>query len=101
MQFPLGIINENENTEEGIIEIMKMQYHLAPGHSSDHHVRLFSVGDLLTIEREQNALENLQDSPIRSSSLEGLILALADFHTYGNFMEVIVYDEDLVSFAIT
>ena len=79
MQFPLGIINENENAEESIIDIMKMQYHLAPGRSSDNHLRLFSVGYLLTIEREQNAQENLQDSRIRSSRLEGLILALADF----------------------
>ena len=55
MQFPLEIINKNENTEEGIIEIMKMQHQLVPGHGSAHLVRLFSVGDLLTVEREQNA----------------------------------------------
>ena len=46
------------------------------------------MGDLLTVEREQNAQENLQDSPNSSARLEGLIPALADFHTYGNFMEV-------------
>ena len=59
------------------------------------------MGDLLTVEREQNVQENLQDSPNSSSRLEGLIPALADFHTYGKFMEVIVYDEGLVSFAIS
>ena len=80
---------------------MKMQHQLVPGHGSDHLVRLFSVGDLLTVEREQNTQENIQDSPSSSSRLEELIPALADFHTYGNFMEVIVYDEDLVSFAIS
>ena len=98
MQFPLEIINENENTEEDIIEIMKMQHQLVPGHESDHFVRFFSVGDLLTVEREQNAQENLQDSPSNSSRLEGLIPASADFHTYENFMEVIAYD---VSFTIS
>lgn len=41
---------------------MKMQHQLVPGHGSAHLVRLFSVGDLLTVEREQNAQENLQDS---------------------------------------
>ena len=44
--------------------------------------------DLLAVEREQNAQENLQDSPNSSARLEGLIPALADFHTYGSFMEV-------------
>ena len=88
LQFPCGVIDENENTEEGIIEIMKLQHQLVPGHGSDTLVRLFSVGDLLTVERQQNAQENLQDSPSRTSRLEGLIPALADFHTYGNFMEV-------------
>ena len=78
-----------------------MQHQLVPGYGSDHLVRLFSVGDLLTVEREQNAQENLQDSPSSSSRLEGLIPASADFHTYGNFMEVILYDEDLVSVAIS
>ena len=55
MQFLLEVINKNENTEEGIIEIMKMQHQLVPEHGSAHLVRLFSVGDLLTVEREQNA----------------------------------------------
>ena len=65
---------------------MKMQHQLVPGHGSAHLVRLFSVGDLLTVEREQNAQENLQDSLSSSWRLEGLIPALADFHTYVNFM---------------
>ena len=78
-----------------------MQHQLVPGHGSDHLVRLFPVGDLLTVEREQNAQKNLQDSPSSLSRLEGLIPALADFHTYGNFMGVIVYHEDFVSFAIS
>ena len=46
------------------------------------------MGDLLTVEREQNAQENLQDSPNSSARLECLTSALADFHTYGDFMEV-------------
>ena len=62
--FPCGVIDENENAEEGIIEILKLQHQLVPGHGSNNLVRLFSVGDLLTVEREQNAQENLQDSPI-------------------------------------
>ena len=60
---------------------MKMQHQLVPGHGPDHLVRLFSVGDLLTVEREQNTQENLQDSTSSSSRLEGIIPALVDFHT--------------------
>ena len=47
-----------------------------------------SVGDLLTTERSENAQDDLQDSTTPSKRLEGLIPALADFHTYGNFLEV-------------
>ena len=53
----------NKNTVEGIVEILKLQHQLVPGHGSDNPVRLFSVGDLLTVGREQNAQENVQDSP--------------------------------------
>lgn len=87
-QFPCGVIDENENTEEGIIENLKLQHQLVSGHGSDNLVRLFSVGDLLTVEGQQNAQENLQDSPNISARLEGWILALADFHMYGIIMEV-------------
>ena len=67
---------------------MKRQHKLVPGHGSDVLCRIFSVGDLLTVEREQNAQEDLRDSPTSSGRLQGLIPALADFHTYGNFLEV-------------
>ena len=78
---------------------MKMQHQLVPGHGPDHLVRLFSVGDLLTVEREENTQENLQDSTSSSSRLEGLIPALVDFHTYGHFMEVIVFQKLNFCFA--
>ena len=67
---------------------MNLQHQLVPGHGSDNLVRLFSVGGLLTVEREQTAQENLQDSSNSSARLEGLIPALTDSQTYDNFMEV-------------
>ena len=67
---------------------MRFQHNLVPGHGSDHLVRMFSIRDLLTVERGQNAQDDLSDSPTTSTRLEGLIPGLADFHTYGNFMEV-------------
>ncbi|XP_012565756.2 uncharacterized protein LOC105849853 [Hydra vulgaris] len=66
---------------------MKFQHKLVPGHGSDHLVR--TVGDLLTVERKQKAQDDLRDSSTPSTRLEGLVPCLGDFHTYGNFLEVI------------
>ena len=51
----LGIINKNEASTDGIIDIMHNLHALVPGHGTDNLMRMFSVGDLLTVEREQNA----------------------------------------------
>ena len=69
---------------------MRFQHKLVPGHGSNHMVRMFSIGDLLTTEREQHAQDDLCDSASPSARLEGLIPGLADFHSYGNFMEVVI-----------
>ena len=81
-------MNENESTTEGIINILREQHTYVPGHNTDRLVRTFTVGDLLTVERAQNGQSDLQDSPTPSGRLEGLIPTLADFHSYGNFLEV-------------
>ena len=88
LQVPLGILDSDETTTDGMIDIMQEQHKLVPGHNSSHLVRTLSFGDLLTVERQQNAQEDLKDSATSSGRLEGLIPALADFHSYGNFMEV-------------
>ena len=67
---------------------MRYQHQFVRGHDSNHLVRIFSIGDLLTVERQQNAQDDLSDSASPSARLEGLIPGLADFHSYGNFMEV-------------
>jgi len=87
--IPIGILDCNEATTEGMIEIMRYQHKLVPGNNTEAIVRTLSVGDLLTVERQQNAQEDLRDSTTSSTRMEGLISALADFHSYGNFMEVI------------
>ncbi|XP_066926091.1 uncharacterized protein [Clytia hemisphaerica] len=85
----LGILNKNENKTEDIIEIMKDLHTMVPCLEDGELVKTFSVGDLLTVERETNGQENLRCSTTVAKRLEGLIPALADFHTYGNFMEVV------------
>ena len=67
---------------------MRYQHQFVPGHDSNHLVRIFSIGDLLTVERQQNAQDDLSDSASALARLEGLTPGLADFHSYGNFMEV-------------
>ena len=84
----LDILNKNEASTEGIIDIMKEQHKVVPGSGSDCLLRTVAFGDLLTVERSQNAQLDLQDGDNPTDRLEGLIPALADFHTYGNFLEV-------------
>ena len=67
---------------------MRYQHQFVPGHDSDHLVRIFSIRDLLTVERQQNAQDDLSYSASPSARLEALIPGLPDFHSYGNFMEV-------------
>ena len=70
---------------------MWYQHQFVPGHDSDHLVRVFLMGDLLTVERQQNAEDDLSDSASPSGWLEGLIPDLAGSHSDGNFMEVSFY----------
>lgn len=57
--------------ELSMIKIMKMQFQLVLGHDCDHLVRLFPVGDLPSVENQQNAQENPQDSSSSLSKLGG------------------------------
>ena len=82
-------MNKNEASTEGIIDIMHDQHTMVPGHNTHNLLRTFSIGDLLTVEREQNAQNDQQDGDSSSKRLEGLIPGLADFHTFGNFLEVL------------
>ena len=82
-------MNHNENSSEGILQIMRHQ-HKYVAKSNGALMRTFTVGDLLTVERSQNAQKDVLDHPTPEERLEGLIPALADFHTYGNFLEVCV-----------
>lgn len=67
---------------------MHEAHEIIPGHGSKNVLRTFFVGDLLTVERSQNAQNDQQDADTPSNRLEGIIPGLADFHTFGNFLEV-------------
>ena len=67
---------------------MKYQHQFVPSDGDDSVLRMFSVGYLLTVEGMQNAQLDTQDATSITERIEGLIPALANFHTYGNFLEV-------------
>ena len=69
----------------------RYQHQFVPVHDSDHLVRIFSIGDLLTVARQQNEQGDLSDSASPSARLKGLIPGLADFHSFENFMKVSFY----------
>ena len=69
---------------------MKYQHQFVPSDGDDSVLRMFSVGDLLTVGRMQNAHIDMQDATSITERIEGLIPALADFHTFENFLEVSV-----------
>lgn len=72
-----------------MLQIMRHQHQYVPK-SNNNLLRTLSVGDLLTVERAQNAQIDVSDHPTSEERLEGLIPAFADFHTYGNFLEVTI-----------
>ena len=72
-----------------MIDILKEEHKMVPkSQDGKCFVRTFAVGDLLTVERSQNAQLDLKDDDTCEGRLEGLIPAIADFHTFGNFPEV-------------
>ena len=72
-----------------MLQIMRHQ-HQYVAKSGNDLLRTFSVGDLLTVERSQNAQIDVSDHPTPEQWFEGLIPVLADFHIYGNLLEVII-----------
>lgn len=81
-------MEENGASTDGNISVMREQHRCVPVHGNDHLVWTFCVGDLVTVERSQNAQNDLQDSSTPTRCLEGLIPTLVDFHSYGDFLEV-------------
>lgn len=80
------MLPHNENTKDGIREIMRELHTRVPGHGTPLQCRVTSAGDLLTCSRESAAQENVRES----STLDGLMPVIADFHLLANFYEVCV-----------
>ena len=55
-------MEENGASTDGNISVMREQHTYVPVHGNEHLVWTFCVGDLVTVERSQNAQNDLQDS---------------------------------------
>ena len=81
----------NENTTEGITEIMNNLHQYVPGvveHGKDF-TPIISGGDLLTAEREYNVQEDRREAP-KERRWGGLLPNIDDFHTSGNAYKVLL-----------
>lgn len=84
----LGVITENENTNEGIMNIMEHMNNFVPEDIEGNPLPVISGGDQLTCEREMNVKLDRQDSKSPKARWDGLVPVIDDFHSMANFLEV-------------
>ena len=91
IQECLGIIFQNENTSDGITNVLKELHGYIPkvttGNESSFH-EAGVVGDQLTIERMVNCLLSLSNGFTSDDRLEGIHSEIADWHTELKFLSV-------------
>ncbi|XP_011679955.2 uncharacterized protein LOC105445739 [Strongylocentrotus purpuratus] len=86
----LGVLTSNENTHEGMVEILDHMNKYVPVETDGTTpVKIISGGDLLTCERETNTILDRQDSPSPMARWDGLVPVIDDFHTMANFLSAI------------
>lgn len=103
-QVTLGVLEKNENETSDMIDIKHHMHTFVPAHISKEKTSLQPIlcfGDLLTVERGLHAQEDRRNSRDPSSRFEGLIDVLADFHTFGNFLEVNQFEITVITIMTT
>jgi hypothetical protein len=88
----LGIIFENENTADGMKNVLHQIQELYVPKVKDGENTLFHevgvAGDQLTIERMVNTLLSLSNGFTQEEMLEGIHAEIADWHTELKFLSV-------------
>ena len=93
MQVPLGVLPNNENTTEGMVEILEQMSGYVPEvqvtQESEETVPfpLAMAGDMLTAARARTAQE-VRVTSLGKKALRSLFPFTADWHGKANFMEV-------------
>ena len=93
-QIPLGVIPSNENTREGMINIMEQLHAYVPvtqshGDMEEKHLKeVLLGGDQLTAARARSAQRTRINSDSQTDALQGLVPFASDWHAEFNLMEV-------------
>ena len=85
LQVSLGVL-ENENDSKEIEDILEYAHGFVANGDTEDPTLTLSGGDLLTLERELNGLEDRCNSGTPQSQLLGLMPCLEDFPTFDNFL---------------
>ena len=86
----LGVIDHNESTHEGMRSITEYMHKYVPQHENGDLIRILSIGDQMTVERQAATQEEVRDEETPAKKLEGLMPVTGDFHLLGNFYQVSV-----------
>ena len=91
-QTCLGILFENENTTEGMLNILEHIHSYLPsgGDDSDVFDSTTCIGDQLTVERAVNAIMSRQNGYTKEERLANINIGIADWHADMNFLQVCV-----------
>ncbi|XP_061188680.1 uncharacterized protein LOC133196845 [Saccostrea echinata] len=89
-QYPLGLIDCNENKTQEMIHLMKtMSNSFFSKRDGDIVEPMFFGGDRLTDERVNGAQYAMKNGDSPTERLEGFISKIEDFHRLMNFIEAI------------
>lgn len=94
----MGIIFENENTANGIHQVLKTLHNHIPSASDQSKITYHSagiVGDQLTIERVVNGILSVSNGFSSDERFEGLHAEIADWHTDMKFLCVSIWIDRL------
>lgn len=87
----LGVLYHNENSADGILEILKELHKYVP-FSGEGEQKSYAdqgvVGDQLTVERAVNGHASLSNGFTTEERLDGLHFQIADWHAGNKFLQV-------------
>lgn len=87
----LGMIFENENTNEGMQVVLDKIHPYVPRFGDGEHKQFTGqgvVGDQLSVERGVNSLMQIANGHTADDRKEGIHFEIADFHAQMKFLQV-------------
>ena len=93
MTIYVGILFHNENTTEGMTEMLKKIHSYVPSSGPDVRGKTWYqdvglVGDQLTVERAVNCMLSMTNAFTSEERLEGMHVEISDWHSEMNFLSV-------------